>query len=82
MKKEIDPKGENELLFNIVVPVFNAEKYIEKCLNSIINQSYKRFQVQVVDDCSCDSSYKIASKICRDNENLEIYRNTKELSIK
>ena len=54
MKKELDIVEENELLFNIVVPLFNAEKYIEKCLLSIVNQSYKRFQVQVVDDCSGD----------------------------
>ena len=79
MKKGLDPKEENELLFNIVVPLFNAEKYIEKCLNSIINQSYKRFQVQVVDDCSGDSSYEIASSICKNNKNLKIFRNTKRI---
>ena len=36
MKKKLDPKEEKELIFNIVVPVFNAEKYLEKCLKSII----------------------------------------------
>lgn len=79
MKKEFDPIEENELLFNIVVPLFNAEKYIEKCLNSIINQSYKRFQVQVVDDCSGDSSYEIASSICKENKNLKISRNSRRI---
>ena len=79
MKKDLDPILENELLFNIVVPVFNAEKYIEKCLNSIINQSYKRFQVNVVDDCSGDSSYEIASSICKNNKNLKISRNSRRI---
>ena len=79
MKKDFDPLEDNELLFNIVVPVFNAEKYIEKCLNSILNQSYKRFQVQVVDDCSGDSSYEIASSICKDNKNLKIFRNPRRI---
>ena len=79
MKKETDLVKENELLFNIVVPLFNAEKYIEKCLFSIINQSCKRFQVQVVDDCSRDSSYKIASSICKDYKNLKIFRNTRRI---
>ena len=79
MKKDFDPTEENELLFNIVVPLFNAEKYIEKCLNSIINQSYKKFQVQVVDDCSGDSSYEIASSICKDKENLKIFRNDRRI---
>ena len=79
MKKELDLVEENELLFNIVVPLFNAEKYIEKCLLSIINQSNKKFQVQVVDDCSDDSSYKIASSICKNNKNLKIYRNSRRI---
>ena len=79
MNKDPNLEEENELLFNIVVPVFNAEKYIEKCLYSIINQSYKRFQVQVVDDCSGDSSYDIASSICKDYENLKIFRNPRRI---
>ena len=79
MKKKLDPKEEKELIFNIVVPVFNAEKYIEKCLKSIINQTYKRFQVQVVDDCSSDSSYEIALSICKDNKNIKIFRNNKRI---
>ena len=79
MKKESELVEENKLLFNIVVPLFNAEKYIEKCLLSIINQSYKRYQVQVVDDCSDDSSYKIASSICKDNKKFKVYRNTRRI---
>ena len=73
MKRKIDPK--QKLLFNIVVPVFNAEKYIEKCLNSIVKQSHERFQVQVVDDCSSDYSYEIASRICEENKNFKVFRN-------
>ena len=42
MKRKIDPKLDKNFFFNIVVPVFNAEKYIEKCLLSIINQSIKK----------------------------------------
>ena len=79
MKKEFDPLEDNKLLFNIVVPVFNAEKYLEKCLNSIINQTYQNFQVQVVDDCSGDSSYEIATSICKNNKNFKIFRNSRRI---
>ena len=79
MKKELDSEEENKLLFNIVVPLFNAEKYIEKCLLSIANQSYKKFQVQVVDDYSDDSSYRIASSICKENKNFKILRNSRRI---
>ena len=73
LKKQTNSLEENELLFNIVVPLYDAEKYIEKCLNSILNQSYKKFQLKVVDDCSSDSSYEIASSICKDNKNVKIF---------
>ena len=79
MKKKLDYKEEKKFLFNIVVPVFNSEKYIEKCLNSILKQSYKRFQVKVVDDCSSDSSYDIASFICKENKNFKIFRNPRRI---
>ena len=79
MEKKAENKEEKNLLFNIIVPLFNAEKYIEKCLKSIISQSYKRFQVQVVDDCSKDSSYEIASSICKENKNFKIFKNSKRI---
>jgi len=69
----------HHFLFNIIVPVFNAEKYIEKCLNSIIKQSYKNFKVKVIDDCSTDSSYELASEICTNYENFCISKNPRRL---
>ena len=79
MEKYPISKQNSSYLFNIVVPLFNAEKYIEKCLNSIIKQSYKNFHVQIVDDCSTDSSYDIASSICNKHKNFEIIKNPRRL---
>lgn len=45
--------------FSIIVPVYNVEKYIYKCLKSIQNQSYKDFEVIIVNDGSPDNSQKI-----------------------
>ena len=77
--KKVEHKQNQNLLFNIIVPLFNAEQYIEKCLKSILKQSYKRFQVQVVDDCSSDSSYEIASSICGVNKNFKIFKNSRRI---
>ena len=79
MEKDLDYNGNQNFLFNIIVPVFNAEKYLEKCLNSIIKQSYKNFQVKVVDDCSTDSSYEVASTICANYKNFDISKNNRRL---
>lgn len=45
---------------SIIIPVYNAERYVSKCLECIINQSYKNIEIIVVDDFSNDNSYSIA----------------------
>ena len=47
---------------SIVVPLYNAEKYIETCIVSILNQTFENFEVIVVDDCSTDNTLEIVQK--------------------
>ena len=49
-------------IVSVVVPVHNCEKYIDICLDSIVNQTYSFLDIIIVDDCSNDSSYQ---KCCR-----------------
>ncbi|MCR5429980.1 MAG: glycosyltransferase, partial [Eubacterium sp.] len=41
---------DKDLRVSIIIPVFNCEQYIEECLNSAINQSYKNIEIIVIDD--------------------------------
>ena len=47
----------------IIIPNFNYEHTIEKCLNSILNQTYKNYEIIFIDDMSTDNSVEIAKKI-------------------
>lgn len=42
-----------------IVTVYNMEKYLDKCLDSIVHQNYQNFEVIMVDDCSTDGSAEI-----------------------
>ena len=61
-------KNDNVKL-SIIVPVYNVENYIEKCLVSLLFQSLKEIEIIVVNDGSTDDSCKIINKI------MEIYPN-------
>ena len=62
---------------SIIIPVYNVEKYLEKCLDSIINQSYKNLEIIIIDDGSTDNSLEIAKEYEKNDSDKII--NTKEL---
>lgn len=63
-----------EKLVSIIIPVYNAEKYISRCLDSIINQSYKNIQIIVIDDGSTDKGVLILDKYKEDDNRISVYR--------
>lgn len=50
----------DENIVSIIVPCFNGERYIEKCFNSILEQTYREIQFIFCDDGSSDASYEKA----------------------
>lgn len=61
-----------EDLVSIIVPIYNAEKTIQRCLESIINQTYSHLEVILVDDGSLDSSWNICKNITEGDSRFTI----------
>lgn len=59
-----------DLLFYIVVPVYKAEKFIDKCISSVYNQSYKNWKLILVDDGSPDKAGEICDKYSTQDKNI------------
>lgn len=57
---------------SIIVPVYNAEKYVENTVQSIINQTYKNIQIILVDDGSQDRSLKIIQKLAKNEKRIKV----------
>ena len=53
----------NNPLVSIIMPAYNVEKYIQESINSVIEQSYKDWELIVIDDNSSDSTNDIIKKI-------------------
>lgn len=60
-------------LVSVVVPVYNIEKYIEKCLVSLIAQSYLNIEIVIVDDGSTDGSREICDKIASKDKRVKVF---------
>ena len=61
----------NKILFTIIIPVYNVENYIDKCITSVINQTYKNYEIIVINDGSTDNSKEVIKK----------YENIKNITI-
>ena len=69
----MDDKVISDKLISIIVPVYNVEKYLKKCVYSILNQSYKNLEVILVNDGSTDNSGKICDELSREDSRINVY---------
>lgn len=70
-----------EDLISVIVPIYNVEKYLEECVQSIINQSYKNIEIILVDDGSPDNCPKICDNFAsKDNRIKVIHKKNEGLS--
>lgn len=60
-------------LISVIVPVYNAEKYLDKCITSIRNQAYKNIEIILIDDGSTDSSGRICDKYSLLDKRISVY---------
>ena len=62
----------NELI-SVIVPVYNVENYLEKCLYSLLNQTYSNIQIVLIDDGSTDKSGKICDSYLEKDKRIVVY---------
>lgn len=73
--------SDNKPLISVIVPVYNVEKYLKQCIDSIINQTYKNLEIILVDDGSIDNSGIICDEYCKKDSRIKvIHQENKGLS--
>ena len=63
---------EKEPLVSVIVPVYNVEKYLRRCLESVINQTYKKLEIILVDDGSTDRSGEICDEYAKKDKRIKV----------
>ncbi len=57
---------------SIIIPVYNSEKYLEKCIRSVLDQTYKNFELILVDDASKDASGQICDRLAKCDTRIKV----------
>ena len=68
-------------LISVVIPAYNNGKYIDKCLNSIINQTYTNIEIIIINDCSTDDTEQIILKYKNKDERILYLKNDKNIGV-
>jgi len=71
-------KDDQNMKLSVIVAVYNVQQYIRKCLDSIINQTYKNLQIILVDDGSTDNSGKICNEYAATDKRIQVIHKKNE----
>lgn len=64
------------MIISVIIPVYNVEQYLGCCLDSIINQSYRKLDIILVDDASSDNSGRICDEYARLDSRIRVFHNS------
>ena len=59
-------------MVSIIVPVYNAEKYVHKCIDSLLQQTYKNIEIILINDGSTDNSGKICDEYANESSKIRV----------
>ena len=62
----------NDILISVIIPVYNAEEYIARALESVLNQTYEKLDIIVVDDGSDDNSLDICKRYAACDKRIKL----------
>lgn len=65
-------------IVSVIVPIYNAEQYIDKCLNSLVSQIYKELEIILVDDGSSDGGAELCDKWAKQDGRIRVYHKPNE----
>lgn len=61
-----------DYIISVIIPVYNVENYLTECVDSILNQTYKNYEVLLIDDGSTDNSSKICDTYAEGNDKIKV----------
>lgn len=77
MKKNYDDKlQKSDALISVIIPVYNVKSYLKKCINSVLNQTYKNLEILIIDDGSDDGSEILCDQYINQDNRIKVFHKT------
>lgn len=71
-------RNEQKILISVIIPVYNAENYINRCVSSIVNQTYENLEIIIINDGSTDGSGRICDEWKEKDKRIHVYHKKNE----
>ena len=68
-------------MVSIIMPAYNAENYIREAVESVLSQTYSKWELLIIDDCSTDSTYKIVESYTQNNNHIRYIKNHHNIGV-
>ena len=69
------------MLISVIIPIYNVSEYLPKCLESVLNQSYKDIEIICIEDCSTDNSREILAQYQKKDSRIKIIENNTNIGV-
>ena len=66
---------------SVIIPVYNVEKYLRQCLDSVVNQTYSDIEIICIDDASTDGCYDILKEYEQKDKRITVLKNAKNIGL-
>ena len=70
-----------DILFSVIIPVYNVENYLNDCVQSVIEQNLTRIEIILINDCSTDKSGELCDSLAKKHQNLKVIHNKKNQGV-
>lgn len=81
LKPNNPASGQSRCMVSICIPTYNGARYMEACLDSVLNQTYKNIEILAVDDGSTDATFEILERYAANDQRIRLVRNEQNLGL-
>lgn len=66
---------------SVIMPAYNAERFLEEAVRSVMNQTFQDWELLILDDCATDGTYALAERLAAEDDRITLYKNEQNMGV-